>query len=332
MDDKHVEVFRQYDLKVYNLYRARGAFLIETNQGLKLLKNFEGSKNHLLYENRIKEVLVQNGCKNIDLVVPNKAGEYITEDSTGVSYIVKNWFLGEECNLKDLEDVYQSSSNLARLHVAMKGISISEEERAYVTQTSILECFEKHNRELKRVRSYVRDKKQRNEFEVNFLTMYDSFYEEAVRATGYIAKSSYEELAKESVEQGYTCHGSYTYHNLLKHKDTIATTNFEKACLGVQVTDLYQFMRKCLEKNDWSLEYGQSMIEGYNSVKPLSKKEWELLYIMLLYPEKFWKVTNFYFNNKKSWISKRNIQKLLSLEEQSPLKTKFLQDMFSDVF
>ena len=160
MDDRHSEVFRQYDLKVYNMYRARGAFLIENNQGLKLFKSFEGSKNHLIYENRIKEVLIQRGFKNVDLVICNKAGDYISEDSMGVSYIIKNWFVGEECNLKDLADVYHASSNLAELHNAMEGIQVPEEEQSYISQYALPEVFEKHNRELKRVRSYIRDKKQ----------------------------------------------------------------------------------------------------------------------------------------------------------------------------
>lgn len=314
------------------MYRARGAFLIETNQGLKLYKNFEGSKNHLVYENRMKEIIVQNGYEHVDLVLPNKSGAYITEDSAGVGYLIKNWFSGEECNLKDIEDVKNASVNLARLHIVMSDIPMTQEEVMYVSQISLPESFEKHNRELKRVRGYIKDKKQRNEFEVNFLSMYDAFYEEALRATALIQTSYYEELLKQSVETGKHCHGNYTYHNVLKQKDTMATTNFEKAGVGVQVGDLYQFMRKCLEKNDWNGEFGACVLDAYNAIRPLSQKELQLLYIMLLYPEKFWKVTNFYFNNKKSWISKRNIQKLTNLEQQSQLKTQFLQGMFSEVF
>lgn len=314
------------------MYRARGAFLIETNQGLKLFKSFEGSKNHLIYENRIKEVLIQRGFKNVDLVICNKAGDYISEDSMGVSYIIKNWFVGEECNLKDLADVYHASSNLAELHNAMEGIQVPEEEQSYISQYALPEVFEKHNRELKRVRSYIRDKKQRNEFELNFLLTFDAFYEEALKATELVTNSCYQKVMQESIALNKNCHGNYTYHNLLKLKEGMATTNFEKACVGVQIVDMYQFLRKCMEKNDWNKEFGQSIIDGYNAVRTMTKEEYEILYILLLYPEKFWKVTNFYFNNKKSWISKRNIQKLMSLHQQSPLKTAFLTEMFSDMF
>ena len=158
MDDKHGEIFRQYDLKVYNTYRARGAFLLETNQGLKLLKAFEASKNHLVYENKVKEALVNRGIANVDVLVQNKAGEYISDDSSGTSYIIKNWFQGEECNLKELKDVQGAAANLAMLHNHMQEIETTEEEKQYVTQLSLSVVFDKHNKELKRVRTYIWNK------------------------------------------------------------------------------------------------------------------------------------------------------------------------------
>ena len=137
MDDKHSEVFRQYDLKVYNMYRARGAFLLETNQGLKLFKSFEDSENHLLYENKVKEVLVNKGFANVDMVLPNRDGGLITADSAGVKYIIKNWFEGEECNLKELKDIYAASKNLARVHDALEGVG----GEAAIFQSHLEEVF-----------------------------------------------------------------------------------------------------------------------------------------------------------------------------------------------
>ena len=86
-----------------------------------------------------------------------------------------------------------------------------------------------------------------------------------------------------------------------------------------------------MEKNNWSVELGKAVMDSYNEVKALSKEEYQTLYVLLLYPEKFWKVTNYYFNNKKSWISKRNIQKLTSQQQQMPLKADFLKELFSEM-
>ncbi len=327
MDDKYSEVFRQYDLKVYNMYRARGAFLLETNQGLKILKNFEDSENHLVFENRVKEMLINKGFVNIDLTLANNEGGYVTTDSVGAKYILKNWFEGEECNLKELKDIITASKNLARVHNALTGVN-GESAETNVCQPPLTELFDKHNKELKRVKTYIWNKKQRNDFELNFLLTFDFFYEDAKKAFTLLENYNYDSFYRKSIENGLGCHGNYTYHNILITKEAVAITNFEKCCCGVQIMDLYQLLRKCMEKNNWDKNYGYAILNGYEAVRNISKEEYHILYLMLLYPEKFWKVTNYYINNKKSWISMRNIQKLTILQQQASFKEEFIESIF----
>ena len=44
----------------------------------------------------------------------------------------------------------------------------------------------------------------------------------------------------------------------------------------------------------------------------------------MLYPEKYLKQINFYYNANKAWIPERNITKLKNLEEQEENKNAFL--------
>ena len=164
---------------------------------------------------------------------------------------------------------------------------------------------------------------------------------------------------EEAIRHRNVCHGNFTYHNIIMLKSKadaitrtyippgwinkqpltatelgggsgmIATTNFEKSYIGLQIFDLYQFVRKVMEKNDWDILYGSNMIEAYDRVKPISKEELKVLYLLLLYPEKFWKITNFYYNGKKSWVSGRNTQKLNIIGEQNSKKEMFLDRLES---
>ena len=52
---------------------------------------------------------------------------------------------------------------------------------------------------------------------------------------------------------------------------------------------------------------------------------------MFLYPEKYWKQINFYYNANKAWIPARNIEKLRSLEEQQPVRNRFLEQIFAGI-
>lgn len=360
MEERWQEALKKYPLKVYNIYRARGAYLLETDCGLKLFKCYEGSKNRALFEHKVKEHLHMHGYNNIDLYVKTVEDDIIAEDQAGCRYIVKNWFWGEECNLKELSQIEMASANLARLHCVLKGVDFTDEQIEYNIAGNLKETFEKRNRELKRVKGYIRDKRQKNEFESLYLNLYEEFYAQGVEAINKLANSSYRQILDESVKQRLICHGNYNYHNIIMLKGRndsasktyasgtminhqalsaadissewskmIATTNFEKAHIGIQIADLYQFTRKVMEKNDWDLLYGSSLIEAYDRIRPISREELEILYILLLYPEKFWKITNFYYNGKKVWVSGRNIQKLNSIGEQNPKRAVFLRKLES---
>jgi Ser/Thr protein kinase RdoA (MazF antagonist) len=360
VEDRCQDVLKKYSMKVFNIYRARGAYLLETDSGIKLLKCFEGSRNRALFEHNIKEHLFMHGYYNTDLYVKTIEDDIIAEDQSGCRYIVKNWFWGEECNLKELSQIEMASANLAKLHSVLKGVELTKEQLEYNIAGDLLETFEKRNRELKRVKSYIRDKRQKNEFEIQYLNFYDEFHEQGLEATKKLLGSAYRQVLEDSVRQRTLCHGNYTYHNIimLKNKNEaiskshiqpgwnnrrpisaadvssewckmIATTNFEKAHIGLQITDLYQFVRKVMEKNDWDILYGSNIIEAYDKIRPISKGELGILYVLLLYPEKFWKITNFYYNGKKVWISGRNIQKLNNIGEQNPKKEMFLKRLES---
>lgn len=359
MEDRSQEALKRYRLKIYNIYRARGAFLLETDCGLKLYKCFEGSRNRALFENKVKEHLLQHGYSNTDLFVKTIEDDIISEDGAGCQYIMKNWFWGEECNLKELSQIEAASANLARLHCILQGVDFTREQLDHNISPDLMETFDKRNRELKRVKAYIRDKRQKNEFELAYLNYYDSFYEQGLTASSRLTSSLYQTLMAEAIKKQSVCHGNYTYHNIIMLKtktdamskayippgwinkqpvtatdlgggqNPIATTNFEKSYIGLQIGDLYQFVRKVMEKNDWDILYGSNIIEAYDRIKPISKAELYVLYLLLLYPEKFWKITNFYYNGKKSWVSGRNTQKLNIIGEQNTKKEMFLNKLES---
>jgi len=53
------------------------------------------------------------------------------------------------------------------------------------------------------------------------------------------------------------------------------------------------------------------------------------LMLMLSYPEKFWKVANQYYNNRKSWIPEKNMQKLLQTMDQAEKKAESIKELFT---
>lgn len=326
MDDRYEEIFRQYNFRIENIYRARGALLLETDKGVKLFRSIQNSKAKIEFEHQLLMFLQEQGNSNLDFYCLNKENEIISEDSQGDKYIIKNWCIGEESNLKDVNQVKNAAKNLAYLHKQLKSVPFAK-ERTFAQTQMLPVLYDKHNRELKRVKTYIIDKKQKNEFEVRFLSVYDRFYSQAVEAANRLLKTNFDQISECCVKEGTVSHGSYTYHNIIVTPNGIFTTNFDKADVGLQVFDLYYFMRKVMEKNNWDIMLSNIILDEYITNRGLSIKEKELLYILMLYPEKFWKVTNYYYNGKKSWISGRTIQKLSCIQQQEDSKNLFLQNL-----
>ena len=92
-----------------------------------------------------------------------------------------------------------------------------------------------------------------------------------------LVKSDYEKLRDKAGEEGLLCHGEYNQHNVLLCKNQAAVTNFSHFSFDVQISDLYCFMRKILEKYNWDVFLARRMLEQYDKIRPISSEEWENL-------------------------------------------------------
>ena len=122
------------------------------------------------------------------------------------------------------------------------------------------------------------------------------------------------------------CHGAYHHHNILILPDgSVATVGFESICYQPYLMDLYLFLRKTMEKNHYDRRLFERGIAGYSEYLPLDGSSLRFLYLLFLYPEKFWKISNQYYNRRKSWISPKMLEKLEKIPEQNQERKNFLQ-------
>lgn len=326
MNEKGINVLDEYELEVLNVRKGRGVLIIETNKGMKKLVELKGTQAHVEFQNTVQEKLLQEEGIKTDNFVRNKNNELITSDKDNKKYVLKNHIEGDECDIKNQQEISMMVRNLAKLHKSMcleEGLGLKEEP---FNREIMKKEFEKHNKELRKIRRYIRTRSSISVFESKFLKEFEGFYEEGERALELLEKSSYKILCDKSFEQGMICHGDYNYHNVIFGKRGTATINFEKCHIGIQMEDLYDFMRKILEKNNWDKKLGKKILTEYRTVRNISIEEQENLYIRLMYPEKFWKQANQYYNSNKAWISNKTIEKLEAVSVQNSKKQEFLKE------
>lgn len=333
MREYELEVLEQYNIEKISTRKIRGAFFIDTKEGTMLLKETTLSDRRALLLYTFLCHLEAEQYPNVDIPVFNKDKSLISISRDGKRYMLKKWYGGRECDVRRENDVLEASANLARLHRKMHwqnvcGIREQEEIRPPAGR-HLKEEFLCHNRELKKVRSFVRGRVNKGKFEYLYLENFERMYQIAVDATRRLEQSGYETLYKESLEENLLIHGDYNYHNVIMMPRAVATVNFDRFRFDVQAQDLYYFLRKVMEKHHWNPKLGDAMLEAYSRERPLSPREQEYIALKLAYPEKFWKVANTYYHSNKAWIPEKNVEKLMLSTIQTEEKLLFLENVFS---
>lgn len=332
MNDRAVELLEQYDIEVLRTRKGRGAILCDTEGGSLIFKEYMGSLEHAELQSRLLQAISDDKKVIVERILPTREGTLLVKDGDGTAYILKTWQDGRECNIHDRGECVEAVQVLAKLHESMY---LPADTPGLTSVYTPGDEYERHNREIRRVRKYLKQKGQKQPFEINLQGACDFFLEQAEEIT--FMWQQYSESFRARQQMGASegsvafCHGDYQYHNILMGSEGWFVINFEKCLPDDPVRDLYLLMRKLLEKGNWSVALGTELLSAYERERPISAESRIDLYYRLAYPEKFWKIANFYYNSGKAWIPGKNQEKLEKLIAQEKEKQHFLDAVFRDV-
>lgn len=327
MNERDLQVLEQYPFTVNASWRTRGAFLLDTSVGRRLIREFTGSAYKLSKEQELLLHLRKCGHQ-VDLLEPDTEGELVAVYREYYPYVVKEFPEGRECDTRSESEILKAASLLASLHRDMRGaVELKEDDRIRLAAPDAIEELERHNRGLRKIYTFIQKKNRKNVFEAAYLSCFSSVIREAEEAEKKLKASAYTGLREQALSEGHFCHGEYIHHNILVSGGKMAVINFEKIALDVQVNDLYLFMRKILEKQNYDKRLGLRMLRSYEQARPLSSEEREYLSIRMCYPEKFWKLANYYYNTNKAWIPGKHMEKLEKFLSQREKRVSFSKEI-----
>lgn len=319
------QLLEKYPLTVKSFSKGRECYLFDTNQGVLALHEYHGSLERAAFLAQMLGFLKQRGML-VEEIITATEGEVLVTDEEERKFLLTENYAGAECDVKKEEDMLAAVKKLAALHNISKEFSEEIPELIRRNQNSLLELYEKHNRELRQIKNYIRGRKKKNAFEALFMQQYEAFYGKAATVAEALKNM---ELSDELY--GF-CHGDYNQHSIVFARQGIAIVGLERFTYDLQIRDLANFVRKMMEKNDWNIGLGQRLIAAYAKERPLKEAEAECLYIFLAYPEKFWKLANHYNHAHKSWLSERNVEKLEKVILQEEQREIFLKELRHSLF
>ncbi|MGL4990223.1 MAG: CotS family spore coat protein [Sarcina sp.] len=307
--DLDIEFFEQMNLNINDLWPARNIFVLDTQEGKKILKLISYKEDKLLFIVDILKYLKKTYKEVLNI---NKFDDekYFIEKN-GNKYILLNLIEGIECNLNNPLDLEAATKSIANLHKAGYG-SYDEFKKKYKNKLSLgnlLEKFKEGKDTLIECKKLAQVKLYKNEFDEIFLSNVDENIKNIELAIKMLENSNYKKMC-ENKDYITICHNDLAYHNMIITNGNVSFIDFDYANIDLRILDVFNFAIKTLKRYAFDYDIYANIIENYNSISELTNEELELFKILLVYPSDFLTISKNYYYALKDWRFESYLNKL----------------------
>ena len=127
MTERYMDVLEQYDMEVYGVKKGRGAWILDTDKGCRILKEYRGTVRRLEFEAEVLETLQDSSGLKADQYVRSLEEGLFTNAGDGTCFILKDWFQDRECNLKEYSEIRSAVTRIGMLHQLLRRVDFKEE-------------------------------------------------------------------------------------------------------------------------------------------------------------------------------------------------------------
>lgn len=294
---REFEIEKQFSLKIELIKPSKGIYFLKTNKGDMCLKKVAYGIQKLIFIYGAKEHLIKNGFTNIDRFYLNVEGNpyaIVNEDI----YTLSQWIDGRECDFLNIDEVIASSEMLAKLHIASRGYEPPENSKLKSDLDRWPNVMNKRIKSFDKMRDMVRKKGIKNDVDMMYIKNFEFYKEIAKEAYKVFEASKYYDICREIEEEKSFCHHDYTHHNIIIDNDNkINVLDFDYCKREVRSYDISNFITKVLKKNNWDINICKNIIESYDKNLKIRYEDIVLIYGFLLFPQRFWRISNKYFYN-----------------------------------
>ncbi|WP_139905717.1 CotS family spore coat protein [Clostridium thermarum] len=323
---REFEIERQFDIKIESIKPNKGVYYLKTDKGVRCLKKINYGIQKLLFVYGAKEHLIKNGYDNVDRYFLNTDGQpyaLVNEDI----YTLSRWIDGRECDFQNKEDLVVAAKNLARLHLASRGYEPPENSKLKTDLGRWPHLMEKRIKSFDKMRDMARKRSMKTAFDLSYIKEMQFYKDLGKRALAILQDSKYMDLCSIAEEEKSFCHHDYTYHNIIiDSNNMVHTIDFDYCKREIRIYDVANFLIKVLKRVQWNIEYCKLALEGYDSESPIREEEYRVLFAFLVFPQRFWRLSNRYFYNEVNWGQNTFNKKMDELMAEQQDYLRFIED------
>lgn len=312
-----------YPVKITESKKTSSGYILNNKY---LLKPTELSSERLIFVHTAIKYLHQQNFSNAECFIETNEGAPFCQFD-GKNYILTKYQPCATFSFDEKQDLEIATELLAKLHLASKDFteekatSLMESQKfPFTVKCPLGETLSLFTKRYNEIKKFIRlSAGSVNAFELSFHRIAGSFCNMAEESIKKLEISDYDKICVMAKKEGCLCHRNYTGHNIVKSQPP-TIVNFDDVAIELPVFDLANMLRRCLRKCNGSIEEALFILKVYDRIKPLSKSDIEILKALLLFPQKLWRISNKYYNSKKSRYEKTALSKLEEImQERDPL-------------
>jgi CotS family spore coat protein len=221
-----------------------------------------------------------------------------------------------------------AAENLAMIHASSKNFKPITGSCIKQADNDYFKSFNKHflqMLELSNNAFTIGDK-----FSKIYLEHFDYNIEKAQESIYILSQIDFSAPIGDEVSEIAICHLDYVNKNLIFTPDNkLCIIDFDKTAIEMPVHDIYGFLRRILkrENTSWDFEIYKTAIEVYEKIRTLSYIEHLIIYSLLMFPHKFWKVSRDYYKNRHQCNKEAFISIIKKISKQEEEHDKFCNEV-----
>ena len=307
LDSQMIECVESlYGFKILSYNKTRAVWKITTSQGDFCLKVLTYGPDKFAYVYHVMQHLIDNGFTRIPGVVHTLAGEPSFCWNEQI-YFVSHWITGRESNLKNFVDLEMALLALGEMHRASLGLKLPKGVKQKSRVDSWPQRFKSRMADLEEFKKIALSKAKPSVVDRYFLKHVDENIEDCKLALQLLDCPEYYRIAKETKKAGLFCHNDYAYHNVMINDAEPAAyiIDFDYARNDLRVYDLARMVKRVVKEKRGQKDLLDIVLSTYNASYPLEKDEYRLLAAFMQFPQRFWRISDRYYNTKRKWSDKK---------------------------
>ncbi len=295
VDLKHI--LHNFGIKNFNIYKIKEKFSKNTRIVYKVssFDNFFCLKQSYL---KIEELLFIYSYLKWLNIYGFKVPQFIMSKTNhpflefyNKLFTLTKWIEGKKLDYNNLSKCIESVILLSRIHKYSSKISLIKGAKTRNNFVNIKQKLNNHNK------NFIKMLNKANSLNDKFSNIFLLNFNIAKCLSNIAIKySSVINFNNLSIS---VCHGDYVNKNIIMTEKNIIPIDFDKSCVNFSMSDLGYFMRRYLRRSniDWNFDLFTKLIKYYNKFNPISIDDFLYLISYLSFPQKFWKVSQYYFKN-----------------------------------